>query len=408
MELGAVCLYVLVRRVGLGISASLLLTAFCVTSANIVNEPTGLWSQRASVFLIPPVVLLLSASRGMPPGALRLIAAALAGFLTALLLTQDFYTAVFAALVAGLIVPGLVLARAHEAWFAAGVSRVRLIALSERRWLGAVGVGASLGCGIFIWVYLASILEHSTFPENHLWEHLHRPSLDWHSPLASVRDLIPYFSVRTIALTLLVALLALIPSFAVDRTRRLQLIWLAVVSVVVVALPLRFGDVSVWRETLGWLPGLGAIRDPKRIVYVYEVAAVLGLAVVLAGVAPRSAFRRIVWCLVAALLIYDWNDRVFEYRRARREFERWVERPIAVESSCRSFFIKNASAAYRARSDNLDSLSGADALFIALRHGVPTLNGYSAWVPPEYPMLHLYDADYLGQRESLDSSEPVE
>jgi hypothetical protein len=468
MELGTVCLYVLVRRTGLGIAASFLLTAFAVTSANLITEATALWSQRASVFLIPPVLLLLSASRGMRPGALRLIAAGLGGLLAALLLTQDFSTAAFAVLVSGFVVPGLLLARMrlpaglgewmkatrgnqpHAAWFAAGlllilaalviavhpldrievvgvrfsarkpwrpfamgllaigwyaerrwspgawlIGRVRLAAASERRWAQAIVIGVALGCAVFIWAYRRSIVEHSSFPEDHLWEHLHRPTLDGHTPSAIIHALVAYDDVRTIALTLVVALLAWIPRFKVDLTRRRQFLWLGIVSLIVIALPLQFGDVSVWRAMLGWLPGIGAIRDPKRIMLVYEFASVLGLAVTLARTAPRAAFRRIALCLVAVFLVYDWNDRVFDYSRARREFEHWVETPIAVDASCRNFFVKKASAAYQARSHMLDSLYGADTLFIALRHRVPTLNGYSAWIPPNYQMLHVSDADYM-------------
>ena len=468
MELGTVCLYLLVRRAGLGIVASLLLTAFAVTSANIVTEGTGLWSQRASAFLIPPVLLLLSASRRMRRRVPRLIAAALGGLLAALLLTQDFYTAAMAALVAALIVPGLLLApwrlpadfrerlkvtagkRPHAGWLLAGlvlilaalfvaispidiveiagirfsarkpmrpfvvgllcigwyverrwgpgarlIGRARQISPNEWRWFTALMVGAAIGGGIFLWVYRYSLAEHSSFPEDHLWEHLHRPTLNERNPWAFIRSFVAYEDVRTVALTLAAALLAWIPFFKVDWTRRLQFLWLGVVSLVVFALPLHLGDVSIWRESLGWLPGLGAIRDPKRIMHVYEFGAALGLAVALGGAAIHAVFRRVALCLVAALLIYDWNSRVFEFGRDRREFERWVEAPIAVDASCRSFFAKSASAAHRARSHMMDSLYGADALFIALRHRVPTLNGYSAWVPPEYQMLHATDADYM-------------
>jgi hypothetical protein len=72
-----------------------------------------------------------------------------------------------------------------------------------------------------------------------------------------------------------------------------------------------------------------------------------------------------------------------------------VEAPIAIDSSCESFFIKGASDAYMSRSGNMWSLYAMDAMFISLRTSLPTLNGYSAWWPdgwrlsnpqtPEYP-----------------------
>ncbi len=66
------------------------------TSPNVINKSVGVWSQRASVFLIPPIIVILLASierRDRPP---RLILSGVSGFLAMLLFTHDFYTAHFA------------------------------------------------------------------------------------------------------------------------------------------------------------------------------------------------------------------------------------------------------------------------------------------------------------------------
>ena len=69
LETGALCLYLIFRRfVGLGFVESLLLSAFFFSSPNVVNGGTGVWSQRASVFLIPPVLLTALVSAGMARG----------------------------------------------------------------------------------------------------------------------------------------------------------------------------------------------------------------------------------------------------------------------------------------------------------------------------------------------------
>ena len=58
METGIVCLYLLLRRrFHLPFLESLLLTVFFFTSPNVVNGGVSVWSQRASVFLIPPILL---------------------------------------------------------------------------------------------------------------------------------------------------------------------------------------------------------------------------------------------------------------------------------------------------------------------------------------------------------------
>jgi hypothetical protein len=467
-ELGAVCLYVLLRRAGAGFLEGLVLAAFFFTSANVINHTTGVWSQRASVFLIPPILLLLSSACRMRAGAPGLIAGALGGLLAALLLIQDFYTAAFAVVVFGLMVPGLLFrrvlapaaaadgvpstprARPHDAWLGLGVvslvvallvglgpidrfeiagmgfsardpSRPLLVGLlcvgwyverrwglaawlasrvtsatgAERRLAGAIGIGAAVGCGLFIWAYLGSYREHNQFPEDHLWTQLHRPTLDWHNPGSLIQNLVVHESGRTFALVLLLTLLAFTPALRVGRAQRLQLVWLMIVSTIILAIPLRTDHVSVWMLTFGWLPGLKAIRDPKRIVYIYELAAVLAIALALAGEARRSAFRVIAICLAAALMAFDWNGRVFDYGRSREQFDHWVGAPITVDPSCRSFFVRVASPSYMSRSGHMYSLYASDALFVALRLRIPTLNGYSAWVPPEFRMLHPNDSDYM-------------
>ena len=107
IETGIICLYVFFRKIlSLSFVESLLLTVFFVTSQNVVNGFIGVWSQRASVFLVPPVLLLAFTSARMPPGRLRTVCAALSGLLATLMYTQDFYSAHFALLFAILsIVP---------------------------------------------------------------------------------------------------------------------------------------------------------------------------------------------------------------------------------------------------------------------------------------------------------------
>ena len=40
------------------------------------------------------------------------------------------------------------------------------------------------------------------------------------------------------------------------------------------------------------------------------------------------------------------------------------------------------------------SLYGIDAMFIALKYGVPTLNGYSAWGPTDWGLANPQEAGY--------------
>ena len=52
------------------------------------------------------------------------------------------------------------------------------------------------------------------------------------------------------------------------------------------------------------------------------------------------------------------------------------------------------SAAYRSRSPNTWALYANDAAFIARRYALPTLNGYSAWTPPDWHLFNPEAPDY--------------
>ena len=472
IEIGSISLYLLMRRLGLGFWESIAFTALFVTSANVINGGIGAWSQRASVFLIPPIALLVYSAAVLRHQYGRIIMAALGGLLATSMFTQDFYTAALAVVTIGLLFPAFIdrpwlahrapagtpplpRARPHVVWLVVGLTLwlsailitlvpidrfdVAGIAISardpsrplvlaalclgwyaERRWrpVGssisrlraadrsvwqlacALGVGAVLGACFFIWAYAGSFLEHNAFPADHLWIQLRRPTLEWNDTVSIIRDVIVYESSRTFAIVFLLMLLALVPRLGVSRVQRARLIWLAIITVVIVAIPLRTEELSVWKLTLGWLPGLSAVRDPKRIIYLYELGAVLALAVIVSREPRRSPFRVIALGLAMVSIAYAWNGRVFEYERSREQFHRWVSAPIAIDPSCRSFFTRPASVSYMSRSDNMYGLYATDALFVALRVRLPTLNGYSAWVPPEYHMLHPNDAPYLDHVKS--------
>jgi hypothetical protein len=96
IETGILCLYAIFRKfLELSFIESLLLSVFFFTSQNVINRTVGVWSQRASVFLIPPILVILLASVRQRAGR-SLIVSAVSGFLGALLFAHDFYTAQFA------------------------------------------------------------------------------------------------------------------------------------------------------------------------------------------------------------------------------------------------------------------------------------------------------------------------
>ena len=463
LEVGILCLYALLRKLGLSFTGSLALSALFFSSQNVINEQTSAWSQRASVFLIPPILLLLLTSARMQAGRPRLILASVAGCLSTLMYVQDFYTAHFALLfavgfaAAAVFVEGsgsdavkrmatwwqaqtrasqvaLVTAAVAAAWTCyvllfggvqvtvwdvrlrsrdwrrpAVIAVVALVAFlglgrttraatrfaKSHAWSVAVTLGAATGTLVFLWIYLGAYREHRAFPEDHLVNQLlRRDPFHWSSPLDVIRDLKGYHTVRSVTLAVVLGVLAWIPWFTVDRKARIYGLWFLAISFAVLLIPLRFQEFSVWRVFFEWLPGFDVIRDPKRIIYLYELAVVLVTAVFLTRLPARSVLRVVTTLLVLVLLVTARNPYVFRYDRPNAVYDRWVAAPIDIDPWCRSFYIKGASDEYMSRADDRWSMYGVDSLFVSLNHGIPTLNGYSAWAPDSWNLQSPQEAGY--------------
>ena len=267
----------------------------------------------------------------------------------------------------------------------------------DNTYVMALSVGAAMGVALFARIYFRAYLEHPSFPQdqlNNALTTLNVSRIDWRRALRA------YGSLRSFQLVFAVAAVGWLPWFYVDRKAWRCAAWFALVSVIVLAIPLRFvdssgWDFSVWRTFIAPVPGFSSIRDPKRVIECYELAATFLAALFLARLPRRSPMRIAMALTVLLLIVTDWNPAIFKFSRPIDVYARWVEAPIAIDPSCESFFIKGASDAYMSRSGNMWSLYAMDAMFISLRTSLPTLNGYSAWWPdgwrlsnpqtPEYP-----------------------
>jgi hypothetical protein len=470
IETGILCLYVILRRyLNLSFFESLLLTVYLFTSRNVINPTIGVWSQRASVFLMPAILLLaLMSYRGLRTRA-GLVLAGFAGFLAALLMPHDFYSGFFACVFAAVFIVAWAMvegrlprprvpsalrlrttteriafraALAVGLWsmylFASGGFRTQIFGLrissqdwrrpailtalclgafvwfrglSQIRedlrpvldscrtrlgsWLVALAAGGLLGFLLFLWVYLPAFREHSKFPEQDLLGQIRvRTWPRWDHPMQALESLSAYDTLRSFKLVAIGALLALVPWLRIDRKVRIYLWWALLISLIVLLMPLQIDGFSVWLAYFRHVPGFNVIRDPTRIVYVYELAFVLAAALLLTGLRGRPFYRVGICLLCLYFVATDSRPDRLGYERPVSVFRRWVEAPIAVDPGCRSFYVKEASPAYTSRSDNMWSLYAGDAMFIALRVGLPTLNGYSAWGPKGWELRNPPEPTY--------------
>jgi hypothetical protein len=159
----------------------------------------------------------------------------------------------------------------------------------------------------------------------------------------------------------------------------------------------RVSGFSIWLSCLRHLPGFHVIRDPTRVIFVYELAFVLAAGLLLVRFRQRPGLRACVCLLFGYFLVTDYRVDKLAYDRPLETFRRWVEAPIDIDPACRSFYIKGASQQYMSRSENMWALYAGDSMFIALEHGLPTLNGYSAWGPEGWELTNPQEPGY-GER----------
>ncbi len=467
IETGIICLYVIFRRfLQLSFAESLLLTAFFFTSQNVTNGTIGVWSQRASVFLVPPIILMALVSFYRPPGRARFITAILSGFLTTLLFPHDFYSGFFTVFFAGLGLAAWVLVEGHMSgvrpffrlqglraaekaaliatvvaatwtfylWSTGGVrmrvAGIRITSQDWRRpalvslvcviaflwlrgaarirtdlkealhrsrpaadsWAWPLALGGVAGVVVFLWGYLAAYSEHPRFPEQDLLNQIRVRA--WSGWIGALKDLNAYDTTRSFKLVAAAAILACLPRVGLDRKTRSYVWWAVVVSAVVFLMPVRIDGFSIWLSFLRYLPGFSVIRDPTRIIFQYELAFILAAALFLARFRERFVYRAGICLLFSYFLAADHRVDTLGYERRLVVFQRWVEAPIQIDPACRSFYIKGASPDYMARSSNKWALYAGDAMFIALKHRLPTLNGYSAWGPQGWELTNPQEPTY--------------
>jgi hypothetical protein len=159
-------------------------------------------------------------------------------------------------------------------------------------------------------------------------------------------------------------------------------------------MPLRIDGFSIWLSFFRYIPGFSVIRDPTRVIFLYELAFILAVALLLTAVRQHPAYRAGICLLCAYFLVVDYRVDTLGYERPVRLFNQWVEAPIQIDPACRSFYIKGASPGYMSRSPNRWALYAGDAMFIALKHGLPTLNGYSAWSPAGWELANPQEPTY--------------
>jgi hypothetical protein len=140
--------------------------------------------------------------------------------------------------------------------------------------------------------------------------------------------------------------------------------------------------IPVWRYLHHHLPGANAIRVTQRITVVLHLGAAATAALFLARI-PRFALP-----LAALLLLEQFNFSTYP-GFSRRGYQ-WTQARLAHSRppACQAFFL--------ARYSGVNEERILDAMLLAERLQIPTLEGYSGFAPTGWPTdLNLPDRDQL-------------
>jgi hypothetical protein len=457
---GSVSLYVLCRKLKLSFVESLLVTAFFLASPNVTDGSLAVWSQRASVFLIPTLVLATLWSLEVTHPRWRLALLGFSGLATSLLYSQDFQTAHFAVLLLSLALLPLIpigirsigdhtrygsssrmvtnavgltallatiwtlvvltyggfsvavfggTIRSHD-WrrpaalavvamvfwlWRGGAAPVRAVVSQLRPEAIAFGGGTILGAIVFAWIYARAYVEHRAFPADQLVTTLVTPD-----PVAVggigpfLRQLLIYESFAGFAVATIIVVLAWAPRSGATNRIRMHVLWCLVISVVVLLIPLQVGGFSLWREVIQPIPGFAAIRDPKRVIYLFDLAVALGAALFVSRFPQRAVVRLAMSLTLLGVLVSERHLAAFDFFRPVDDYARWIASPVTIDPRCSSFYIKAASA-NDPRHNTVWTTYALDAMFVSLNQGIPTINGYSAWNPSGWTLGNPTDPTYL-------------
>jgi MFS family permease len=174
-----------------------------------------------------------------------------------------------------------------------------------------------------------------------------------------------------------------------DKTRVALIIAAAVTCFCIFAFTIEVNSYSIFRFFYEWFPGASAIRAGYRGMIVANLFAVVAIAVAfdryivesLAAPAGSGLFAIFAAC---ALIVFAVAEQINLARSAKlsRSFEtRYVGKVQKPPAACRTFYVAD-------QADHEPFEVQLDAMLIAMRLGVPTINGYSGFAPPGW---NFYD-----------------
>ena len=150
---------------------------------------------------------------------------------------------------------------------------------------------------------------------------------------------------------------------------------------------------SLWYIIYSFLPGGSAVRAVYRFQVVLHLCALIpiGLALSRLFASKKRTVSIAAVFAICALCLEQYNTAFYFF--SGRQHAAKLASIGPPPPSCAQFFVDENSV----RHERFETIN-LDAMIVAQRHNVPTLNGYSAYLPPEFHHNIFTDPRY---REKL-------
>ncbi len=413
---GGICFAVLAQRVFLLSLPASLLGAFLVTAAGNALVQAG-HAQLATTMLLPPLVLLIA-------GAARALG------------RQAFWRAAGWACVAALLLDAWLLTAFYTAWFAilfllilaVAWTALRLVSHGPPRRIGAGALRRVLPPAALLAIvgiagaipFLTTYLPRAA--ETRLHDFLNvRPNLPSLPGLLNDRlgfgltDRLPHGIAASInhgnidpagygPLLLLLSLAGL--GLSVANSRRadpraadpggaIHGLWLSL-GVATLACLLLVTSVPAWHMVYRLVPGAAVVRAPARFLLLLSMPLVLLAMLTLDRLHRRLGGVSLPVLLILAFVLVAEDQAVPPVGMPRAPGDRMIARLAPAPGSCRSFFVTGRDPdGWQTENDAPNYRHNADAMFVAVMTGLPTINGYSTFNPTDWDFADVDARDYI-------------
>lgn len=180
-----------------------------------------------------------------------------------------------------------------------------------------------------------------------------------------------------------------------DRRAAPVALWLSL-GIATAACLLLVTTVPAWHLVYRLVPGAKVVRAPARFLLLLSLPLVLLAMLTLDRLYQRFGRGSLPILLVLALALVAEEQASPPVGMPRAPGDRLIADLPAAPGTCRSFFVTGHDPnGWHTIDDAPNYRHNADAMFVAVMTGLPTINGYSTFNPPDWDFADVESPNYL-------------